>query len=161
VYSAFNRCALEALADSFETMAFMSPAKAELPFNPPADAMLASVHFAGGVCGTLELVAPRALGGLAARNMFADAAAEVSTVACDDALRELMNVLGGLTLRRWSTALGTGITMSMPTLSPFDVTAAWPGFVASPGAVVLDVETNILALRVREGAGESDVQQCR
>ena len=143
-----NQFALEALADSFETMAFMSPMPAEEPHEPPMDAVLVSIFFAGSSSGIVELVAPRNLGKLAATNILG--ADPESSAQYDDALKELLNILGGLMLRRWILESRGKIEISLPKVSAFDAPAGWSQFIASPGATVLNVEENMVALRVRE-----------
>src|SRR5882724_4872201 len=94
-----NQFALDSLADSFETMAFMSLAPAEEPYQPPCDPVLLSMWFASSFCGIVEMVAPRTLGKLAASNMLG--ADPGSPALYDDALKELLNIFSGLMLRRW------------------------------------------------------------
>ena len=142
-----NRFAMDALADSFATMAFLSPMPAENSCEPPGSAVLASLFFTGSSGGVVELVAPRGLGELAAANMLGTDT--VSPAQGDDALKELLNILGGLMLRRWNEESRGAIEMSLPKVAPFDAPADWLGFTASHGAAVVDVEGNVVALRVR------------
>jgi hypothetical protein len=143
-----NQFALDALADSFETMAFMSPMPTEEPHEAPSDAVLVSIFFTGSSSGIVELVTPRDLGKLAATNILG--VDPGSSAHYDDALKELLNILGGLMLRRWILESRGKIEISLPKVSTFDVLADWPSFIASPGATVLNVEDNMVALRVRE-----------
>ncbi len=143
-----NQFALESLAESFETMAFLAPLPAAPPFEPPADAVLLSMRFAGLSTGVMEMISPRNLGKLAAFNMLGIESA--SPGQCDDALKELLNIFSGLTLRRWLAASHNAINLSLPQMSVFDIAAGWRDFIGAAGAVVLDVEGHIIALRVRE-----------
>ena len=142
-----NQFALESLADSFETMAFLSPNLAEQPYEPPTEAVLLSLSFTNGACGIVEMVASRNLGKLAASNMLG--AEILSPAQNDDALKELLNIFGGLMLRRWISQSGEKVKMSLPQMREFKTILEWHNFVASPGATVLDVEGNVVALRVR------------
>ncbi|HEX3355998.1 MAG TPA: hypothetical protein VHS31_03360 [Tepidisphaeraceae bacterium] len=144
---ALNQFALESLADSFETMAFMSPNLAEEPYEPPTNAVLLSLKFANGSCGTVEMVASRNLGKVAASNMLGDDLQ--SPAQHDDALKELLNIFGGLMLRRWTSQSRETIRMSLPQMREFDTLAEWSAFIASPGTTVLNVEGNVVAMRVR------------
>jgi chemotaxis protein CheY-P-specific phosphatase CheC len=140
-----NELAVDSLADSFETMAFLSPMPAEEPYEPPTDAVLLSVRFAGNSGGVVEMVAPRELGRAAASNMLGvDSPTETQN---DDAMKELLNIFSGLMLRRWSSSSRQTVNLSLPQIHAFDV-ATWPEFVSTPGAKVMDVEGNIVALRV-------------
>lgn len=142
-----NQFALSSLMDSFETMAFMSPLPADAPHQAPADAVLLSMWFASNSSGIVEIVAPRNLGKVAASNMLGADPGAASLY--DDALKELLNIFSGLMLRRWSSTSKETVEISLPALSDFSADADWQEFIASPGSTVLDVEGNLIALRVR------------
>jgi hypothetical protein len=143
---ALNQFALESLADSLETMAFLSPNPIEHPQCPPTDAIMISMRIEGETSGIIEMVASRNLGKLAICNMLGEDPA--SMVQYEDALKELLNTFAGLILRRGSDGARKTTQMSLPTIRPFDGDY-WAKFVAAPGAVVVEVEGNPVAIRVR------------
>lgn len=142
-----SQFAVESLTDSFETTAFISPMPAEPPYEPIQDAVLLSVRFTGSSCGTVEMVASRRVGRLAAENMLGSD--PESSTHYEDALTELLNIFGGLMLRRWALESGEPIEMTLPAARDFDAGVDWQSFVSSPGTTVLDVEGNLVALRIR------------
>jgi hypothetical protein len=146
---ALNQFAMDSLTDSFETMAFLSPLPAEESHNPPADAVLITIRFTSNTCGVIEMVAGRQLGGLAASNMLGIDAP--SPAECDDALKEMLNIFGGLMLRRWTWEARENIELSLPELREFDSKANWASFIASPGASAVDFDGNVVGIRIRTG----------
>ena len=135
---------LDCLAESLETMAFLSlEAVDEIPANAPADAMCVRIASREEASANVELVAPKSLGDVLAVNMlgleFSDV---VSADQAADALKELTNILGGLLLRRSASET----ELCLPQLTSFDA-KNWRAFTADPAAVVVSVEAHVIAVR--------------
>jgi hypothetical protein len=145
---ALNQLALVALANSFETMAFLSPAPLEELRDPPPDVVRVSIFFTGNSSGIVEMVAPRSLGRLMASNMLV--ADSPSLRDSEDALKELLNVLGGLMIRRWMSESRDIVEMSLPKLRNFSAEREWSEYIRSPFVTMLDVEGNMVVLRVSD-----------
>jgi chemotaxis protein CheY-P-specific phosphatase CheC len=144
-----NQVVLESLADSFETMAFVFFEPVELPVEPPADAVRVSIPFKSGGSGVVEMVASRNLGRILTANMLGTEPDEAETDQHVDAtLREMMNVFGGLMVRRNASQTGKNGELGLPQIEPFDV-AQWDEFTKSAGLVLL-AEGSPIAIRIRE-----------
>lgn len=143
--------ALEAMAQSLETMAFASLAPCsdeEAP--PPPSALLVRIDFAGPRRGSLELAAGEGLGRLLAANILGlEPTDNQAAAGAGDALKELANVTCGVLLPRLPAPSGERFTMDVPQLVPLSV-LEWTALTSRPDAAVLDVEGHLLSIRVSE-----------
>ena len=114
-YGAVNLTLIEALGESLETMAFVSPELLDAPSEatPSPDAILVRVGFHGqGIKGSLELATTHAFGSVIAANCCdGDPDADA-----DDALKELTNVTCGSLLRR-RIGGAVGFELEVPVVS--------------------------------------------
>jgi CheY-specific phosphatase CheX len=134
---------LAALADALETMAFVSLAPADpsaAAATPPADPLRIRIGFAGPARGSLEMIAPRALGRLVLSNARGDAPDDVSDPEAEDALRETMNVWAGALFR--VEAGDDQFDITLPAAAPA-APADWP----PPGAQIVETECGPVAVR--------------
>jgi hypothetical protein len=135
---------LDCLAESLETMAFLSlePVE-EIPASAPADAMCVRIASREETTANLELIAPKSLGDVLAVNMLGLEVGEaVSADQATDALKELTNILGGLLLRRSASET----ELCLPELTPFDA-KDWKALTTDPAAVVVSVEAHLIVVR--------------
>ncbi|MGC4076094.1 MAG: hypothetical protein QM702_03500 [Rubrivivax sp.] len=95
---------VDALCNSLDTMAFISPFPAKDPAAPETlqgELRRVRITFTGPFNGTLELVTPRSFGAVLASNLLACDPNDESTLAhVDDVLKELANVTCGALIRR-------------------------------------------------------------
>ena len=90
-----NASIVDALSLSLETMAFLCPMPLDpgAPSDCPDEPRRVRISFTGPTAGTIELLAPRALGALLAANLLAcDPADREAQANADDVLKELANV---------------------------------------------------------------------
>jgi hypothetical protein len=142
---------MEALVRAMETMAFTTPTQAGPSLSPSADSLLVSMPFTGPLCGTVEMVASEKVGiGLAANILATNPEDPAATCHARDALKELLNVACGLLLPTLApnTSADIPFRMTLPQLSVFDFQTQWPAFIAGCDACVLDVNRELIAMRV-------------
>lgn len=142
----------QALAESAETMAFLSLLPAEQPFAMPDQMLCVRIGFAGPTPGTLELAAPESFGALLAANMLgcdpSDADASARAV---DAIKELINVTCGAMLSRLTGGQGHGYEMSLPAVEPLENRSDWEELLNHDPGCAFDAEGHFLAVRVIGG----------
>jgi len=140
-----------ALVRAMETMAFTTPIQADPSLSPSADSLLVSMPFTGPFSGTVEMVASERVGiGLAANILATDPEDPAAACHAGDALKELLNVACGLLLARLAPqhSEATPFRMTLPQLTVFDSQTQWPEFTAGCDACVLDVNRELIAMRV-------------
>ena len=138
---------VETLAETLESMAFVSLMPAEPPYNIPADAVRIRIGFRGPSRGVVEMIAPRDLGRLLVANISCDEAPETCSVTqADDALKEIINIVSGALLRQHGTSENYDI--SLPTASPLVADSEWVEFVGSSDVTVVDAEGASVAVRI-------------
>lgn len=141
---------VETLLEAMETMAFVSLLPAEDGAPPPSEARLVRVAFDHPRQGSIELVAPRALGHLLAANQLGLTPDDpIAQAAGDDALCELVNVTAGAVLRRAEVSPAERFEMTVPRIEPFDAARQWDSYIAGPGVHVLDAEGHTIAICMR------------
>jgi len=145
-----NQRAVDSLAQAMETVGFIVPAAAERPSPGPAHALLVSMPFSGPVSGVVEMVAAEELGtALAANTLTAETDGTPAAQRAEDALKELLNITCGALLCGAGADEGRPFDISLPRLAAFDSALEWQGFIATPGAHVLDADGALVAIRVK------------
>ncbi len=143
---------LNALVQAMETMAFITPTLADASLSPSADSILVSMPFTGPICGTVEMVASEAAGiGLAANILATNPEDPSAKCYAQDALKELLNVTCGLLLPTLTTDQSKSIPfkMTLPHVNCFDSQNQWCHFMATNDSCALDVDGELIALRVK------------
>lgn len=135
----------EALANTLESMAFISVAPAEYPYVLPEDAALFRMRFEGPRSGTIEMIAPRKLGRTLLEQMTGGAG-EPTDAEAIDALREMLNVIAGAILRQETGR--AQYEMSLPSAEPVVNLSTWAAFTQPGGVPVIDAEGHIIAMKV-------------
>lgn len=140
-----------ALTNVLETTAFLSPMPPEGEAAAPEMAQLASIDItAKGLALSLELVAGKGFALTLAANLLGtgpdDPTAEQQA---NDSVKELMNVTAGTIIPSLPDFPAAGYEMSIPRVGAFDVQTQWAAYTASTGVVVLDVEGQTVAARLR------------
>jgi chemotaxis protein CheY-P-specific phosphatase CheC len=142
----------QSLAESTETMAFVSLMPAEQPCPMPEDLLRVSIAFSGPFSGSLELAAPLSFGATLAANMLGCEATDPN--ACSraaDAMKELMNVTCGDLLARLADGKLKGFELGLPTVEPLSDRADWESYVTTTPENVFDAEGHFLAIRLKGG----------
>ncbi len=144
--------ALSAMAESLESMAFVSLAPIDGP-PPPlgSDAVAVRLAFDGPCRGELAIVAPRALGRLLVGNVAGGAGC--ADAAADEAIGEVVNVTCGRMLREFG---GGRFAMGLPWAAPVSADDGWVLLPMGPGMepaeqVVVDAEGIPVGLRLSVG----------
>jgi len=137
-----------------ETTAFMSPLPPEGTPGTPELAQLVAIDITTTTTGekmSLELVAGRGFAMALASNLLGtdpdDPAAEQQAF---DATREVMNVTAGSIIPTLPGFPEAGYEMSIPRLGAFDANTQWETFTAAPGCIVVDVDGQTVAVRLRK-----------
>jgi hypothetical protein len=143
---------IEALVQAMETMAFTTPTWADASLFPAADSLLVSMPFSGPVSGAVEMVASDTVGAELAANILAIAPNDPAAKGhARDTLKELLNVTCGLLLPKLVESQSTNrpFKIALPRLEDFDGPARWQNFVATGEPCVLNVNGELIALRVK------------
>lgn len=144
-------CAVEALVQAMETMAFVTPSFADASASPSADLVLVRMLFTGPVAGAVEMVASEAVGANLAANILATIPADPAALdQAQDTLKELLNVTCGLLLPTLTVdqSANPPFKTTLPRLENFDGETQWQPFVAADNCSVLSVDGGLIALRV-------------
>jgi hypothetical protein len=138
----------QSLADSAETMAFVSLVPAESPLVPAPEALLVRIPFTGPFNGSVELLTPEAFGALLAANMLGCEPTDPdATGRAVDALKELMNVTCGDLLSKIGQA--GGFEMGLPLVEKLTDTSAWQDYLAQYPGAAFDAEGHFVAIRLQ------------
>lgn len=137
---------VETLAEALETMAFIALSPTEDPLLPPEETVKLSIAFTRPDPGSIELIAPLALGRMLSCNILGlepddPAAAE----GAGDALAELLNVTCGSILMKVAATSTEPFQMTIPKATPFPA-QDWAKFIDGPTAV-LEADGHKIAIR--------------
>lgn len=142
---------LETLGEALETMAFVSLTPMDEPGACPPGALLVSVRFSGPIRGAVELVASGAFGVMLAGNILGTTPDDPDAAqGGPDALKELMNVVCGVLIKKSARSPDAVFEMAVPRIVEFDGAAGWADFIAQPGCAVVDADGFPIAARVKE-----------
>ena len=139
----------EALSEALETMAFMMVMPIEDPLPSPAEAVCVTMDFTGPTSGQLQLAAPTGFLDVMTGNI----------IGCDhddpqiagrgvDALKELLNTVGGVLLPKLATSLADVFQVTIPQAVEWTSEKQWDEFVSHPDVAVFDVDCDPVALRM-------------
>jgi chemotaxis protein CheY-P-specific phosphatase CheC len=137
---------IEAISCALEKMAFMAIGPVEEDLVPPQDILLSEIHFTGPNAGTLQILAGTDFARLLAENM--SAGQDTDTDACLDVFRELSNVTCGLVLPVLCRSQEDIFDITVPTVAAGQETPAWNEFTADQNCIVLNVENNLIAIKL-------------
>ena len=149
-----SNCLLETFCRAVETLAFLSPMPAEQPYHPPDALLLVQLSLTekSGAAQTLELVTGVNMGALIVSNLMgAEPESFDSQSRALDSLKELANVVGGQVAIATSAGACEPPELGIPRVRPFNADRQWRPFVEDPQACVVDVEGNLVAMRIRGG----------
>ncbi len=145
----------ESLASALEAMAFISPFPFEGEGTPPAPAkpVVASVRCHAQMDLVVEMMSDESLGAYIVSNVTGGEPAEGDPIAqADDALKELMNVMAGVLLRRIEATGNTPLALDVPAIDRAPAPGAWRRFTVDPATTVLDADGHTIAVRFRSAA---------
>lgn len=138
----------QSLAESAETMAFVSLIPAEAPVVLSPDALLVRITFTGPINGHVELVAPEAFGALLAGNMLGCEPADPDAAGrAIDALKELMNITCGDLLSK--VGHSGGFEMGLPQVNNAADTDGWREYLTAHPDAAFDAEGHLVAIRLQ------------
>jgi chemotaxis protein CheY-P-specific phosphatase CheC len=136
----------EALSIALEKMAFLTIGPVEEEMMPPQDTLLSEIHFAGPESGTIRILAGIDFVRLLADNM--SAGQDTDTEACLDVFRELSNVTCGLMLPVLSRSQEDIFDITVPNVVGSEKTPAWNEFTIDQNCTILNVENNMVAIKL-------------
>jgi hypothetical protein len=137
----------QSLADSAETMAFVSLMPPDGPCALPLDLLRVSISFTGPLTGSLELIAPAAFGALLAANMLGcDPSDPDAVTRSTDAMKELMNITCGDLLPKIVDGPPRGFEMGLPHIEPLEDRPGWEAHLAAEPGNLFDAEGHIVAV---------------
>jgi hypothetical protein len=138
---------------ALETLAFITARPHTADVSAPPDATLVWLDLSGNESTTLELVAGRPFCRLLASNLMGLSPQDPEIDRrSSDALKVLINVVGGALLRMAAEYDAQPPQIGATRIEPFPTATDWELFIAAPGACVLDAEGNTIALRMRSAA---------
>ena len=140
---------MESLSEAIETMAFMMVMEPEEELPTPKQSVHVKMSFAGPVSGELEMLAGEKFTQMLAANLIGiepdDEEAQSKGV---DAFKELLNTVCGVLLPQLATSPADEFDVTVPTGESYDL-QQWQSFVAEPGVMLLDVDFNPVAARLK------------
>lgn len=136
----------DSLAQSLETMAFLTIIPPEEDMAAPEQTILAEISFTGPKNGTIQILAGLDLCRILAENI--GALTEVNDETCYDALKELSNVTCGLLLPVLACTKADIFDLTIPTTKNGDDSPKWNEFVEQPNTCILNIEGYLVATRL-------------
>ncbi len=136
----------DSLAQSLETMAFLTIMPLEEDMPAPEKAVWAEIGFTGPKNGTIQILAGLDFCRILAENI--GALTEVNDEICYDALKELSNVTCGLLLPMLASSGGDVFDVTVPAVKTGDDSPGWDEFVEQPNSFILNIEGFLVATRL-------------
>lgn len=139
-------CLTQALAEAFETMAFLTALPVDDEMIIPQKTILAEIGFSGAKRGTIQMLA-----GLDFCETLAENIAAIEVVdnqAALDALQELSNVTCGLLLPMIVSSTADEFEVAVPKVENCDNPSQWDEFVAEENSCILNMEGHAIAARL-------------
>lgn len=136
----------DSLAQSLETMAFLTTMPLEEDMPAPKKAVWAEISFTGPKNGTIQILAGLDFCRILAENICA--LIEVSDETCYDALKELSNVTCGLLLPILASSQADVFDVTVPAVKTGDDSPGWDEFVEQPNSYILNIEGFLVATRL-------------
>ncbi len=136
----------DSLAQSLETMAFLTTMPLEEDMPAPKKAIWAEISFTGPKNGTIQILAGLDFCRILAENICA--LIEVSDETCYDALKELSNVTCGLLLPILASSQADVFDVTVPAVKTGDDSPGWDEFVEQPNSYILNIEGFLVATRL-------------
>ncbi len=136
----------DSLAQSLETMAFLTIIPPEENMATPEKTILSEISFAGPKNGTIQILAGLNFCRILAENI--GALTEVNDETCYDALKELSNVTCGLLLPVLADTKADVFDLTIPTINNGNDSPKWNEFVERPNSCILNIEGYLVATRL-------------
>jgi len=136
----------DSLAQSLETMAFLTIMPIEEDTAAAEKTVLAEISFTGPKNGTIQILAALDLCRILAENI--GALTKVSDETCYDALKELSNVTCGLLLPMLASSQTDVFDVTVPAVKTGDDSPRWDEFVEQPNSCILNIEGFLVATRL-------------
>lgn len=144
-----NDILIEALTEALETTAFMIPLPPEEDLPSPAQGVLVRIDFSGPFSGTIELWAGSKFAQMMAANVMGlepeDEEAQSKGI---DALKELVNITGGVLLTKLIDSPAEVFNLTVPQAQEQLDSELWEEYVAQDDVIVLDVDGFPVAIRL-------------
>lgn len=137
---------VEALTAALEKMAFLTVIPMDQDLRPPKDTLLSEIHFSGPRNATIQILAGSDFTRLLAENYTAGQ--DTDHAACLDVFQELSNVTCGLLLPLLCGSEQDIFDMTVPRVYPSQDAPGWETFTADGRSHVLNVENNLVAIKL-------------
>ena len=140
---------IESLSEALETTAFMMPLPPEEKLPDPAQGVLVRIDFSGPVSGTVELWAGNEFAQMMTANMMGiEPDDEESQSKSLDAVKELVNIIGGVLMTKIAESPADMFNLTVPRAEEQLDTESWKTYVAQDDVTVLDVDGFPVATRL-------------
>ena len=139
----------EAISEALETMAFMTvmPIEEEMPY--PCQSIEATMSFSGPISGEVKILAGIEFAHMIAANVlgvdFGDPEAQSKST---DAFKEMLNTVCGVLLPKLARSSADVFDVTLPQAQKISGQEKWEEFVATSGATVLNIDENLVAVRL-------------
>jgi len=139
----------EAISEALETMAFMTvmPIEEEMPY--PSENIEATMSFSGPVSGEVKILAGVEFAHMIAANVlgvdFDDPEAQSKST---DAFKEMLNTVCGVLLPKLARSSADVFDVTLPEAQEISGQEKWEEFLATSGATVLNIDENLVAVRL-------------
>ncbi|MCD6392549.1 MAG: chemotaxis protein CheX [Planctomycetes bacterium] len=144
-----NDLLIEALTEALETTAFMMALPPEEEMPSPTQGVLVRIDFNGPVSGTVELWTGSEFSQMIAANIMGiepdDEEAQTKSI---DAVKELVNIIGGVLLTKLTDSPSDMFNLTVPRAQEHLNSEAWEEYIAQDDVTVLDVEGFPVATRL-------------
>ena len=137
---------IEAITNALEKMAFLTILPMDEELQPPQEILLSEIHFSGSRNGTIQILAGADFTQLLAENV--SAGQDTDREACLDVFRELSNVTCGLLLPALCGSTEDIFDVTVPKVLWDQNVPAWNEFTADDHGQVLNVENNLVAVKL-------------
>ncbi len=144
-----NDMLIESLSEALETTAFMMPLPPEEELPAPSQGVLVRIKFNGPVSGTVELWAGSEFAQMMAANMMGlEPDDEETQSKSTDAVKELVNIIGGVLLTKLADSPADMFNLTVPQAEEDLNSESWEQYVAQDDVTVLDVDGFPVAVRL-------------
>ena len=140
---------IESLTEALETTAFMMALPPEEDLPSPAQGSLVCIDFFGPTCDTVELWAPIDFAQMMTANVMGlEPDDEESQSKSMDAVKELVNIIGGVLLAKLTRSPADMFNLTVPRAEEQFDSGAWEEYVAQDDVIVMDVDGFPVATRL-------------
>ncbi len=145
-----NNALIESLTEALETTAFMTATAPEEELPSPARGILVRIDYTGPICGTIELWSSNVFAQMLTANMMGlEPDEEEVQNKSVDAVKELVNIVGGVLLTKLIDSPADMFNLTVPRADEQLDSESWGKYVAQDDVAILDVDGFPVAVRLQ------------